>query len=94
MPPATPYTFTHGDLNIGNIMVKDGNVTGVIDWEASGYFPVWWEFVATAIVNGPEDREWKRLLRKNMDEQPAAEAFWKEYFVLSRDLQSEGSGHE
>lgn len=83
MPPAEPYTFTHGDLHIGNIMVKDGVVTGIIDWEASGYFPVWWEFTATGIIDGTEDGEWKRLLRKNMEDQTAAEAFWKRYFTLS-----------
>lgn len=43
MPPAGPYTFTHGDLTNENIIVKDGNVAGIIHWEASGYFPVWWE---------------------------------------------------
>jgi aminoglycoside phosphotransferase len=29
--------FTHGDLNTCNIMVKDGVVTGVLDWGAAGY---------------------------------------------------------
>ncbi|RHZ46012.1 uncharacterized protein CDV56_102898, partial [Aspergillus thermomutatus] len=40
MPPAAPYTFTHGDLTYVNIMVEDGCLTGIPDWEASGYFPV------------------------------------------------------
>lgn len=84
MPAAKPYTFTHGDLNISNIMIKDGNVTGILDWEASGYFPVWWEFVATSIIDGPEDREWKHLLRGCMQNQTEAEAFWKEFLSLSR----------
>jgi aminoglycoside phosphotransferase (APT) family kinase protein len=35
MPPAGPYTFTHGDLNIENIVVHDGNVAGILDWESS-----------------------------------------------------------
>ncbi|KAL5358422.1 kinase-like domain-containing protein [Aspergillus floccosus] len=42
MPPAAPYTFTHGDLTNVNIMVENGSLTGFIDWEASSYFPVWW----------------------------------------------------
>lgn len=86
MPPAAPYTFTHGDLTVGNIMVKDGNVTGIIDWESSGYFPVWWEFTIASIVDGPEDLEWKVLLRENMGDQTAAEAFWKDYFTCSTGI--------
>ncbi|KAE8351111.1 kinase-like protein [Aspergillus coremiiformis] len=35
--------FTHGDLGPQNIMVKDGNVTGIIDWEFSGWYPEYWE---------------------------------------------------
>ncbi|KAK6814169.1 hypothetical protein RU639_010108 [Aspergillus parasiticus] len=36
--------FTHGDFRPQNIMVKDGNVTGIIDWELSGWYPEYWEF--------------------------------------------------
>lgn len=36
--------FTHGDLRQQNIMVKDGNVTGILDWEFSGWYPEYWEF--------------------------------------------------
>ncbi|OTA57147.1 kinase-like protein, partial [Hypoxylon sp. EC38] len=45
MPSAMPFTFSHSDLHEGNIMVKDGNFTGLIDWELAGFYPRWWEFV-------------------------------------------------
>lgn len=35
------YVLTHADLNFGNIIVKDGRVTAIIDWELAGYYP-WW----------------------------------------------------
>ncbi|KAI0424604.1 hypothetical protein F5Y09DRAFT_134498 [Xylaria sp. FL1042] len=44
--------FTHADLNPRNILVdeftqKDGskvwNVTGIVDWEFSGYYPEYWD---------------------------------------------------
>lgn len=41
MPPAQPYTFTHTDLTDVNIMVENGNLTGIIDWELTRFFPVW-----------------------------------------------------
>lgn len=80
MPPATPYTFTHGDLNFGNIMVKDGNVTGIIDWESSGYFPVWWEFAGSAIAFTAEDKAWKTLLRTKMEDHTAALEFFRGFY--------------
>lgn len=40
-PKSEPYVLTHGDLNMSNIIVKDGKLEAIIDWEFSGYFP-WW----------------------------------------------------
>ncbi|PLB49701.1 kinase-like protein [Aspergillus steynii IBT 23096] len=79
MPPATPYTFTHNDLINVNIMVDNGRLTGIIDWEWSGYFPVWCG----------EDREWKALLRKHMPDYSAAREFWRDYWYLCIDPSSE-----
>ena len=76
MPSASPYTYTHGDLTIVNIIVKDGNLAGILDWEASGYFPVWWEFTCAGIGLGEEDFEWKNLLRKHIPDYTAAREFW------------------
>ncbi len=39
MPPGTPYTFTHGDLTNVNIMVEDGNLAGILDWEGERILP-------------------------------------------------------
>ncbi|RPD61714.1 kinase-like protein [Lentinus tigrinus ALCF2SS1-7] len=35
--------FTHGDLHDGNILVKDGRLVGIIDWEHAGWYPEYWE---------------------------------------------------
>jgi aminoglycoside phosphotransferase (APT) family kinase protein len=32
-PPARPLVFTHGDYRIGNLVVGDGGLVGVLDWE-------------------------------------------------------------
>ncbi|KAI9829930.1 MAG: hypothetical protein M1819_005902 [Sarea resinae] len=37
--------FTHGDFTPRNIMVKDGLVAAVIDWEYAGFYPEYWEYV-------------------------------------------------
>ncbi|KAF3914870.1 hypothetical protein ABW20_dc0105684 [Dactylellina cionopaga] len=36
--------FTHGDLLPRNIMVKDGKVVAILDWEMSGWYPEYWEY--------------------------------------------------
>jgi aminoglycoside phosphotransferase (APT) family kinase protein len=84
MPPAEPFTFTHGDLTFVNIMVKDGRVTGILDWESSGFFPVWWEFTCAGIGLSEEDVEWKNLLRKHMHAHSEAREFWRDYYALSK----------
>lgn len=84
MPPSTPYTFTHGDLTDVNIMVENGNLTGIIDWEASGYYPVWWEFTCAGIGLGEEDKQWKRLLQEQMPDFAEAREFWLDFYSLSK----------
>lgn len=83
MPPATLYTFTHGDLSTDNILIKDGNISGIIDWEPRGYFPTRWEWTATKACQSDHDREWKTLLQKHMDEHVDAHEFWSDYYALS-----------
>jgi len=39
--------FTHGDFAPRNIIVRDGQVVGILDWEYSGWYPEYWEFVKT-----------------------------------------------
>lgn len=86
MPTAAPYTFTHSDLTNVNIMVKNGHL---IDWEMSGYFPVWWEYVCTSVPDSEEDREWKTLLRKFMPDHSTAREFWLNYYYLCNDPKHE-----
>ena len=40
---ASNFRFSHGDLHEGNIFIdpRSGAITGVIDWEASGFRPLW-----------------------------------------------------
>ncbi|KAI1391614.1 kinase-like protein [Hypoxylon trugodes] len=76
MPQCTPYTFTHGDLNYCNIIVKDGNFAGFIDFERSGFFPIWHEYVLCRYGLGKEDTEWKELLSEHITQYPKAMNFY------------------
>ncbi|KAH7317052.1 kinase-like domain-containing protein [Stachybotrys elegans] len=37
--------LSHCDLAPGNIIVKDGKIEGLIDWEVAGWCPEYWEYV-------------------------------------------------
>lgn len=36
--------FTHGDLNMLNILVRDGRIVALLDWESAGFYPEYWEY--------------------------------------------------
>lgn len=44
--------FTHGDLHGGNILVKDGKIVALIDFETAGWYPEYWyvHFLESKIV--------------------------------------------
>lgn len=92
MPSPFPWTFTHGDITYCNIMVdlETYRLTGIIDWEGSGYYPVWWEYVG-AIGLSTEDAEWKALLRKYMPDYSAALEWYKDVYACrdSRGMRKE-----
>lgn len=53
--------FTHGDLHLHNVIVKDGHVSGIIDWECAGWMPDYWEF-AVILRAFKKTSEWYRLI--------------------------------
>lgn len=49
--------FSHGDLHQNNILVKDGKITALLDWELAGWYPEYWDYVKFCISGG-EHRDW------------------------------------
>lgn len=96
MPRCEPYVLTHCDLNLGNIIIKDGRLAGILDWEFAAYYPIWYEYVSASWGWTEEDAEWKRLLRERMDihgdGHEDAKAFWQDLRVLRKypDLDEKG----
>lgn len=52
--------FSHGDLNLHNIIVRDGRIVALLDWECAGWYPEYWEFVKFCAASLHE-REWHEL---------------------------------
>ena len=39
--------LTHNDLAPRNILLRDGNIVAILDWELCGFYPDYWEYVKT-----------------------------------------------
>jgi serine/threonine protein kinase len=43
--PNHKIVLTHGDIAPRNIIVRDGKIVAILDWELSGFYPEYWEYV-------------------------------------------------
>ena len=53
--------FTHADLAGRNVIVKDGRLAGIIDWETAGWYPEYWE---------------RTMMEFHMIHEPVMQQFW------------------
>lgn len=44
IPKSQRIVLTHGDFVPRNILVRDGNVVAIVDWEMAGFYPEYWEY--------------------------------------------------
>ncbi|KAH9863701.1 hypothetical protein J1614_009633 [Plenodomus biglobosus] len=49
--------MTHGDFSPRNILVRGTKVVAVLDWEMSGYYPEYWEYVK-ALFRPAWEEDW------------------------------------
>lgn len=57
----SPIVFTHGDIAARNILVRDGRIVAVLDWEFAGWYPEYWEYVFA--LRGLDNVDWETLGR-------------------------------
>ncbi|KAK3305121.1 uncharacterized protein B0T15DRAFT_484840 [Chaetomium strumarium] len=53
--------FSHGDFYMHKILVHEGHVSGLIDWETAGWYPEYWEFT-TPLRWASLLHEWRGML--------------------------------
>ncbi|CAI0646180.1 unnamed protein product [Colletotrichum noveboracense] len=61
--------FTHGDLSSLNVLVRDDDVVGVIEWETAGWLPSYWEYSSAWHVN-PQNQFWQQDVDKFVEPMP------------------------
>lgn len=54
-----PIVFTHGDIAARNIMIRDGRIVAILDWEFAGWYPDYWEYVFA--LRGLDKVDWETL---------------------------------
>lgn len=50
--------LSHCDLTPRNILVQDGEIKGLVDWEDSGWYPEYWEYVK--FFQRTAEKDWKQ----------------------------------
>ncbi|KAG6317488.1 hypothetical protein E4U22_006203 [Claviceps purpurea] len=53
--------LTHGDLNMRNIMMHNGRLSGIIDWETCGWFPDYWDYTKAHFITKIH-RRWLKIV--------------------------------
>ena len=59
--------FTHGDLTPHNVIVADGRIKALIDWEFAGWYPEYWEYVKF-FERGTKCGDWKDFANEIFDQ--------------------------
>ncbi|QPG97664.1 hypothetical protein C2857_006686 [Epichloe festucae Fl1] len=54
-----PIVFTHGDIASRNIIISEGRIVALLDWEFAGWYPEYWEYVFT--LRGMDNIDWETL---------------------------------
>lgn len=75
---ADPIRYTHPDLRTYNIIVRDGHLSGIVDWEDAGWYPSAWQVHAMRYRRfgclGEWHKYWKERHRFSEEAEAAYEA--------------------
>lgn len=53
--------FTHGDLNMRNVLICNGKLSGIVDWENSGWYPEYWDYTKAHYITKLHQR-WLKIV--------------------------------
>ncbi|KAL1856422.1 hypothetical protein VTK73DRAFT_8288 [Phialemonium thermophilum] len=61
-PGPGEFVLTHGDLSPRNILVHNGHLSGILDWEKSGFFPGYAEYAFAMVLCHGHEKWWIPVL--------------------------------
>ncbi|TDL27918.1 kinase-like protein [Rickenella mellea] len=71
--------FTHSDIAPRNILVKNGKIAAIVDWETAGWYPEYWEYTRWEDSNYNSDKAWHDAREEIMDRYP--DELWAEHYL-------------
>jgi hypothetical protein len=75
-------SFSHADLFPRNIIVRDGKIVAIIDWQFAGWYPEYWEYTKAhfGLLDMPDwYTEFQRAVTRYDDELAAERALWRQF---------------
>ncbi|KAA1477650.1 hypothetical protein DENSPDRAFT_617421 [Dentipellis sp. KUC8613] len=58
--------FTHGDLAPRNVLVRDGHIVAILDWDSAGWRPEYWEVTKERYSDLGTPEEWHEAVRRGV----------------------------
>ncbi|KAH9902576.1 kinase-like domain-containing protein [Cubamyces lactineus] len=82
---ADPIHYVHPDLRTYNVIIRDGHLSGIVDWEDSGWFPSSWQVHTMRWLRFGCDGPWYQYWLKHRfpEEAEAAYAASKTFLIKS-----------
>jgi thiamine kinase-like enzyme len=62
--------FTHSDIAPRNILVKNGKIAAIIDWETAGWYPEYWEYIRWEASNHRSTQRWLKVRDEILERYP------------------------
>ena len=81
--PNHDIVLTHNDLAPRNILVRDGYVVAILDWELCGFNPSYWEYVKAYLW---ADWQWPWIADQLVDQVLEPHLQELSYFLHARDI--------
>jgi len=66
------FVFTHGDINPKNLLIADGRISCILDWEIAGFLPKWWinikaRILAMSLSNSELPHSWIDVIKRELE---------------------------
>ncbi|RJE22680.1 Phosphotransferase enzyme family [Aspergillus sclerotialis] len=74
--------FAHGELCARNIIIRNGDVVAIVDWQFSGWYPEYWEYTRAhfGLFDMPSwYTEFQNAVPRYDDELAAERALWEQF---------------
>jgi hypothetical protein len=77
---STQIVLAHGDLNGANIIVKNGEIAAILDWDTFGWYPDFWELIPPRIwVKG--GKGWLEAMDRTFGPEDEMSILYKELLI-------------